>query len=158
MYIIRNVKERDHIYLQKLAKECKPLDVHTSYTYWLNSTYNQNCSFILEVDDIIAGYIMSVEMPEIIFIWQIGIVPAYRHRGYSQKLIDKCVKYAEKTDKDIEITISKENTDSNQAFIKYCEKNGYRIKAVKECDIKNEQGDICEKETLFHIYIKTDLM
>ena len=153
MHTIRNVNQEDHALLRRLAQACRPLDVHTPYTYWVNATYNSKCSFILEVDGVASGFVMAIEMPEVIFLWQIGIVSSLRRKGYSYYLIDDCVKYAESVGKDIELTIDAENANSNVAFIAYCFKKNLDMVALGEQVIRDDYGNVCEKEVLHHIYV-----
>lgn len=153
---IRNVHQKNHVLLQKLAKECKPLDVHTPYTYWVNATYHSKCSFILEDASEPVGYLMAIETPEIIFLWQIGIIPTLRKKGYSHILIDSCVEYAKSTGKDIELTIDALNQNSNEAFKAYCSKHEYRMEELKEQAICDDADDLYEKEVLYHIHLTKD--
>lgn len=123
MYTIRNVKESDHAILRDLAKKCPPLDVHTPYTYWVNAKYFGECSFIVEWDGKPVGYIMAVDTPSVVFVWQIGILAKHQRKGLSQKLIAACVEYAVKVRKNMEVTIASDNVASYAAFSSYCQNN-----------------------------------
>ena len=89
MITLRNAAGSDAGLLRHMARSCPPLDLHTSYTYWVAAEYFGSGSYILEDDGICAGYIMTVQTPETIFVWQIGILPEYRGRGLSRRLIDR---------------------------------------------------------------------
>ena len=132
MITIRNITEKDHAILHSLALKCPPLDVHTQYTYWVNATYFGKSSFLMLDDDNPVGYIMAIDTPELIFIWQIGILPEYRHKGLSRKLIDSCVKYADSIGKPMQVTIAEDNKSSYAAFSSYCSQEGKTFNKIDE--------------------------
>ena len=113
---IRNVEKTDNALLRHLAKQCPALDLHTQYTYWVNTYYFNKSSFILEDDGKPIGYIMTLNTPDVIFIWQIGIIKEYRGKGLSYKLISAVMEYAKSINKPIEVTIASNNKNSFNAF------------------------------------------
>lgn len=113
---IRNVEKTDNALLRHLAKQCPALDLHTQYTYWVNTYYFNKSSFILEDDGKPIGYIMTLNTPDVIFIWQIGIIKEYRGKGLSYKLISAVMEYAKSINKPIEVTIASSNKSSFNAF------------------------------------------
>ncbi len=121
---IRNATESDGKIMRMLARKCGTLDLHTPYTYWVAAAHYSGCCFIMEEDGTPIGYIMAVDAPEIVFIWQIGILPEHRGKGLSRILIASCVGYAKERKKDIEITIAEDNENSYRSFARFCEKNG----------------------------------
>lgn len=151
MVKVRNIIPNDYILFQQLVRKCSPLDIHTSYTYWLMAKYYNKSSFILEVNNKPCGYIMTIENSDVVFIWQIAIIESQRKKGYSELLIDKVVEYAKNIRKPIEITIDKNNINSTSAFKGYCSKNNYSMISLEEQEIYNENNIIHEKEILYHI-------
>lgn len=113
---IRNVEKTDNALLRHLAKQCPALDLHTQYTYWVNTYYFNKSSFILEDDEKPIGYIMALNTSEVIFIWQIGVIKEYRGKGLSYKLISAVMEYAKSINKPIEVTIASNNKSSFNAF------------------------------------------
>ena len=91
MITIRRADRNDAELLQKLSSQCKPLDVHTIYTYWVIVSYFK--CFILEENDMPIGFIASIETKDILLIWQIGILKDYRGVGYSYLLLDNLLKH-----------------------------------------------------------------
>ncbi|MBR1702337.1 MAG: GNAT family N-acetyltransferase [Lachnospiraceae bacterium] len=154
MYTIRNVKESDHAILRDLAKKCPPLDVHTPYTYWVNAKYFGECSFIVESDGEPIGYIMAVDTPSVVFVWQIGILAEHHRKGLSQKLIAACVEYAVKVGKNMEVTISPDNVASYAAFAHFCQKREMPIKLLEEiCVTDIEEQEFREVENRYYIMV-----
>lgn len=120
---IRNVVEADAALLRDFARKCPPLDLHTPYTYWvLCKFFSQSC-FILSEDKKDMGYIMAFEAENIIFIWQIGVLPQYRRKGCSKMLIQAVVDFAYGKNKNVAVSIAKENEASYGAFLRYCRTN-----------------------------------
>lgn len=150
MICIRNVTKNDANLLQNLVNSCKPLDVHTIYTYWILCNYFNNSCYILEIDTKPVGFITSVQSSKIL-IWQIGILPEYRGNGYSLKLIDAVISNINDTE-DIRVTIDKNNNESNGAFKKYASLNNYEIRAVDSLKLKGI--DIEEDEIIYNIFKK----
>ena len=150
MICIRNVTKNDANLLQNLANSCKPLDVHTIYTYWVLCNYFNNSCYILEIDTKPIVFITAVQSSKIL-IWQIGILSEYRGNGYSLKLIDAVISNINDTE-DIRVTIDKNNSESNGAFKKYASVNNYEIRAVDSLKLKGI--DIEEDEIIYNIFKK----
>lgn len=118
---LRRVTADDADLLYALVKNCPPLDVHTPYTYWFICRYFYHCSFILEVNDVPVGYVMAVRTDSCVFLWQIGLLPSVRGKGYAQIMIDRVMKCAAKLGLSVQLSISADNYASNSAFRKYCQ-------------------------------------
>ena len=53
----------------------------------------------------------------------------------------------------IALTIDADNSSSNVAFSTYCLKKNYNMVSLGEQVIRDDRGNICEKEVLYHIYV-----
>ena len=148
MYTVRNVTENDCGILRFLASKCGPLDVHTPYTYWVASCYYGKSSFILEHDGEPIGFIMSVDTPDAVFIWQIGVLSNYRRKNLSCELISKCFAYARNAGKDLEATIAKDNLPSYNALRRACEKHNFTIEQLEEVVIHDMSDDSFEEKEI----------
>ena len=135
MFTLRKIKAQDHPILRQLAEKCPPLDIHTQYTYWVNAMYYGECCFLLLSDDEPIGYIMSLDTPDAVFIWQIGIIEEYRGRKLSKKLIQACADYAEKVGKNLQVTIAEDNKASYGAFNSFCKKTGMKFEKIDEINV-----------------------
>ena len=146
---IRNVEKTDNALLRHLAKQCPALDLHTQYTYWVNTYYFNKSSFILEDDGKPIGYIMALNTPDVIFIWQIGIIKEYRGKGLSYKLISAVMEYAKSINKPIEVTIASNNKSSFNAFKSAALKQNLKM-------IKSDVVNIIDldDDTFFFFFIK----
>ncbi len=137
MITLRNAAGSDAGLLRHMARSCPPLDLHTSYTYWVAAEYFGSGSYILEDDGICAGYIMTVQTPETIFVWQIGILPEYRGRGLSRRLIDRVLDDAAASGRGVEVTIAKNNAASFAAFTSAAGARGLVLEPKDTVELKD---------------------
>lgn len=138
---IENLKEEQYEQIKKLAENCPPLDVHTTYTYWVLSRYFADTSFVLYENDEAIGFITAIANGNIGFIWQIGLLPKHQNQRLSFLLIDKVVQaFRNKGIKVIELTIDADNKPSYAAFDSYCNKENLKLlrKEPSENQYKSE--------------------
>ncbi len=132
-FSVRTVTEADHALLHRLAEACPPLDVHTPYTYWVLCTRFPETCFVLLHDGEPAGFLTAVRSARELFIWQIGLLPAWRGQGLSQLLIHSAVSAARQGEA-IRVTIAPDNLASLGAFQGYCRKHGLSWTEEKQFD------------------------
>lgn len=114
---IRNATGGDSAVLHALAADCAPLTVHTPFTYWAIVFNYPDYIFILEEAGRAVGFISALptEKRGGVFIWQIGLLPQYRGKGFSRKLIRALIdKHAAR--KKFIVTIDPDNAPSMSAF------------------------------------------
>ncbi len=134
--IIRNCTENDVDIIRAFVNECKPLDLHTSFTYWTLFKYSSNLCFImLEVDKTI-GFISGIRSSldkNVVYLWQIGINKEDRGKNYASILIDHFIKsvIALGCNK-IQVSIAPENESSLNTFLKYSKVHSYNISKIGE--------------------------
>lgn len=153
---VRNIMEKDSETLFNLAKNNPPLDVHTPYTYWVIAKHFSDTSFILEQNGVPIGFITALETPEFIFIWQIGINERFRGGYWGKYLIENVFNKAKELQKDVIVTIDKDNIPSIKRFTHFFEENRYEYEIVGNTNIEIKQLDfeITEKEEIYRIKIK----
>ena len=150
---IRNVQKTDNALLRHLAKQCPSLDLHTQYTYWATAYYFNKSSFILEDDGKPIGYIMALNTPDVIFIWQIGIIKEYRGKGLSCKLISAVMEYAKSINKPIEVTIASNNKSSFNAFKSAALKQNLKMIKSDEINIIDLDDDAFSENEIRYIIL-----
>ena len=151
---IRKANKDDYLLLRNMAKSCKPLDVHTPYTYWMVCNFFHDGCFIAEEDGIAAGSIMTIKGDDYVFIWQIGVVSEFRGKGLSQQLYKSVLDYARECRlKKIILSIAPDNDSSNFAFKKFCEKNELNLVQSGICNIEIPDEQFFEKENLYEIIL-----
>jgi len=149
-YGLRPVKTGEVEILRKLVKQCRPLDLHTRYTYWLTVHLFDKYCFFIEDDTTPIGFITAIKNDDCLFIWQIGILKKYRKQQLSYELINGIVQIAknEKISK-IQVSIAEKNTISYKTFHSYCVNNDYIIDRVEEPNLYS----FASKEVLYNIII-----
>ena len=150
---IRNVEKTDNALLRHLAKQCPTLDLHTQYTYWVNTYYFNKSSFILEDDGKLIGYIMAINTSDVIFIWQIGVIKEYRGKGLSYKLISAVMEYAKSINKPIEVTIASNNKSSFNAFKSAALKQNLKMIKSDEINIIDLDDDTFSENEIKYIIL-----
>ena len=151
---IRKVNVSDVTLLRELAQMCKPLDVHTPYTYWVMCNFFGDGCFILQDDSAPVGYIMTLIKENTLFIWQIGIVEGYRGQNYSSDLLEAVTQYArEKHLAKMQVSIAPENANSYHAFHRFCLHKNIPITNVGEVDIRIPSEDFREYEDIYEMIL-----
>lgn len=125
---IRPMESGDIGAVRELIDICKPLDLHTPFTYWILSEYFNNTCMVLEDEGAIVGYaggIKSSSMEGIFYLWQIGLLPGYRGKGYFSLLLDRIIEEIKKSGCNaLEFSVLSDNYQSINAFSGYAKKKG----------------------------------
>jgi len=154
--IIKSCNSKDALLLRNLAKQCKPLDIHTHYTYWIICKFFGDSCFIISNENNPIGYIMTIVKNNILFIWQIGILKEYRGNHYSKILLDSVKQYAINNNySKILVSISPNNKSSYYTFQNYCNHNNLTIIKLNDyVDINDKDENFVEFEYLYEIILK----
>ena len=151
---IRKVNSQNCIMLRNLAKRCKPLDVHTPYTYWVVCyLFGDGCFLLLDKNEPV-GYILTVIKEDSLFIWQIGILENFREKKFSGILLNAVTQYAqEKKCKKMLVSISPENENSYHAFHQFCKHNNFLISHCGDVNLIDSFENFSEFEHIYQIDI-----
>jgi len=127
--LIRTTTQEDGGALWELVKATGQLELNTSYCYLLMSKlFSQTC-LVAEIDGQLAGFVMAFEPPEqpdTLFVWQVGVHPAYRGRGLATRLIRGLFEH-NPTHTYLEASVTPSNDASLALF------RGYARKHKTEC-------------------------
>lgn len=129
---LRLLSAEDAPIIMEMAKNNPPLEEHTPYTYWVMCSYCNRCSYALFVDNQIIGYVMCVENPNTVFIWQLCVLPEFRKNGYATILLNEVFDLAKTLHKNIQMTIEDDNAASVGCFQKICTKYQCTMKVIGE--------------------------
>ncbi|MCQ1528437.1 GNAT family N-acetyltransferase [Lutispora saccharofermentans] len=129
---IRPMESGDIGAVRELIDICKPLDLHTPFTYWILSEYFNNTCMVLEDEGTIVGYaggIKSSSMEGIFYLWQIGLLSGYRGKGYFSLLLDRIIEEIKKSGcHSLEFSVLSDNYQSISAFSGYAKNKGLPMK------------------------------
>ncbi|SRR5258708_11608668 len=132
--LVRNCNEKDVDNIRQFVNLCKPLTLHTPYTYWvLFTNFSESC-LLIEENNLIVGYISGIKSASLkntFFIWQIGVRKEFRGKGYAQILIKTIIEVAKKQGcSKIQFTIEPENSISLNTFKNFAVKKNIAMKKL----------------------------
>ena len=155
---IRNCTTSDVDKIRQFVNSCKPLTLHTAYTYWVMFNYLSEGCFVMEEDEKAVGYASGVKSSteeDVFFMWQIGIAEEFRGKGLSQVLIEKIVNVAKKQNCNIlQLTIEPDNEASFSTFNNYAKKNNLIMETAGEAKYNDSLSGKTESETLYEIKLR----
>ena len=141
--------------IRKFVKRSRPLDLHTVFAYWILFKYFDDTCFVLEEEGRIIGFVSGVissKQPEILYLWQIGIDPAYRGRRHAETLIKRVVEIARaKGCRCLQVTIAPDNESSYKVFSRFARDHGLSFSKTGEVDVFDSFIDAKIFENLYEI-------
>lgn len=88
----RTPKLQDGMALYHLVKSCPPLDLNSSYLYFLQSSHFADSCMLAELNGEIVGFVSAYRRPDDLqnlFIWQVAVSPTARGKGLAKRLISE---------------------------------------------------------------------
>jgi len=155
--IIRNCSEEDVDKIRIFVSECKPLDLHTSITYWTLFKYFPNLCYVMLENDKVIGFVSGLRSSlekDVVYLWQIGINKEHRGKSYASTLIEYFIKSAINLNcNKIQFTIAPENESSYNAFLKYSKEHSYPISKMGEAKYYDSLTDNNYFEIMYQITV-----
>ncbi|KYC53386.1 MAG: Acetyltransferase (GNAT) family protein [Candidatus Methanofastidiosum methylothiophilum] len=155
--IIRKCTVEDIDSLRIFVNECKPLELHTPFTYWTLFNYFSNLCFLILDEEKVIGFISGIRSSvdkDTVYLWQIGVSKEYRGKKYASLLIDHFIKAVSDLDcNKIQVSISPENESSYNAFAKYTKENSFSFFKIGEVKYQDQLSGKDEFEILYQIEI-----
>ncbi len=116
--VLRRATRDDGPTLWRLAGECPPLERNTVYAYVLLAERFAETTFVAEDDGRAIGYLLGIRSPtrpDVLFVWQLGVLPSHRGLGLGGRLL------AEAVDRNadvvsLETTVARNNAASEALF------------------------------------------
>ncbi|KYC45715.1 MAG: Acetyltransferase (GNAT) family protein [Candidatus Methanofastidiosum methylothiophilum] len=153
--IIRNCTVEDVDKVRRFVNECKPLDLHTPFTYWALFNYFPNLCFLMEEEENVIGFISGLRSSienNMVYLWQIGVSKDQRGKNYASVLIDHFIKGVISIECDkIQVSIAPQNQSSNNTFFKYAKIHSYNFGKIGEVKYHDKLTDKKEYEILYQI-------
>lgn len=154
---IRNCKQDDIQKVRHFVSLCKPLGVHTGYTYWMLFHYFGESCYLMEENGVPIGYVSGMKsntFKDVFFLWQIGVAQEFRGKGYSYLLLEKVVEAAKKLGcKTMQFSIEPDNEASFKTFSGFAKKNNLKMATLGEIKYPHSIRETMEQETLYEITI-----
>ncbi len=154
---IRTCKEDDIAKVRHFVSLCKPLGVHTGYTYWMLFRFFGESCFLMEENGKFIGYVSGMKsntFPHVFFLWQIGVAQERRGKSYAYHLLEKVVEAAKGLGcTAIQFTIEPDNEASLGAFSGFAQKHNLKIHAQGKIHYPHSVKETIEEETIYQIDI-----
>jgi L-2,4-diaminobutyric acid acetyltransferase len=113
--------------VHELIKRCPPLDVNSSYNYFLLCSHFRDTCAVAEANDRIVGFLSAYLIParpQTLFVWQVAVDEAARGIGLAGRMLEQvttrpvCAGVTT-----LETTISPSNRSSRRVFERFAEKH-----------------------------------
>ncbi|MBN2865989.1 MAG: diaminobutyrate acetyltransferase [Thiotrichales bacterium] len=133
----------DGLALYELVKACPPLDLNSSYLYFLQASHFSETCLIAEQNDEIVGFVSGYRRPDAeqdLFIWQVAVAPEARGQGLGKQLVSQLIAAQIKAGHPlsaVSCTISSSNLASQGLFKSLAEQ--HRLLIERRTFIKTEQ-------------------
>ena len=144
----RTLDIQDSVDLQCAVVDCPPLTLHTPYTYWvILSRSSELCIGAWQQDEFV-GFAMAIPtLRNRVFVWQIGVRPAFRGRQIGQSLLERVWLAAEQSGfSSLETSVAPNNQASTATFASFAKSHGFGFEVAGETVCRDPAGDIVERE------------
>lgn len=153
--VLRQPRLEDGKAVHELIGRCPPLDLNSSYNYFLLCSHFAETCVVAEVDGQIQGFLSGYLIPgrpDTYFLWQVAIDSSLRGQGMASKLLNEAlgrgvcnaVNY-------LETTVSPSNKASRRVFESFAEKANYGWHEEVFLDESHFGAESHESEVLFRI-------
>lgn len=129
----------------RFVAECPPLDVHSSFTYWVTFQYWGEMCFIASDDKRILGYASAIgsgHTPEAFYLWQLGVSEDLRSTGLGQRLIAAIADVGRgRGFREMQVSIASENEPSLSAFKRFATSLGNSLERCGDVSFNDPTGN-----------------
>lgn len=130
----RQARSEDGQRLWALVKAMGGLELNTAYFYILYCTDFADSCVVAEQDGELAGFVLGhrpPQRPDAVFVWQVGVAPAFRQQGLAQRLIEALLEQQPVSVRWLEATVTPDNQPSRRLF------SGIARRLGVECHIQD---------------------
>jgi len=141
--------------VHELIQRCPPLDVNSSYNYFLLCSHFRNTCTVAEANGRIVGFLSSYLLPEhpnTLFVWQVAVDETARGHGLAGRMLEHVMERPFCADVNtLETTISPSNLSSRRVFQRYAEKHQTESSEETFIEVHHFGGEQHEEERLIRI-------
>lgn len=155
--ILRHPTKEDGLTVFNLIKASPPLDLNSSYYYYMMCADFGKSSLVAERGGELLGYISGYIPPEdegTLFVWQVAVSEAARGKGLAGALLSNLVQDWNGLITTLKTTISPSNKASQALFKGFAEKNEYPITTSEFLKASDFGPGDHESEELYTIKLK----
>lgn len=141
--------------VHELIQRCPPLDVNSSYNYFLLCSHFRDTCVVAEANNRIVGFLSAYlipSSPETLFIWQVAVDEQARGLGLAGRMLDDVVARPACADiRALETTISPSNHSSRRVFERFAEKHQAESREGTFLEASHFGAETHEEERLIRI-------
>ncbi len=141
--------------VHELIKRCPPLDVNSSYNYFLLCSHFRDTCVVAEANARIVGFLSAYLIParpDTLFVWQVAVDEAARGSGLAGRMLEEVTKRPSCAGVHaLETTISPSNLSSRRVFERFAEQ--HRAQSSEETFLKASHfgAEAHEEERLIRV-------
>lgn len=106
-----------------LVRRCPPLDLNSSYSYFLLCSHHAETCVVAEKDGELVGFLSAYRLPQAphtLFVWQVAVDAAARGHGLAGRMLDELLGRCSCSGVQlIETTVSPSNLASRRVFVRF---------------------------------------
>ncbi|WP_127478152.1 diaminobutyrate acetyltransferase [Sulfurivermis fontis] len=106
-----------------LVRRCPPLDLNSSYSYFLLCSHHADTCVVAEQAGALAGFLSAYRLPQVphtLFVWQVAVDAAARGHGLAGRMLEELlVRPSCAGVQFIETTVSPSNLASRRVFERF---------------------------------------
>jgi L-2,4-diaminobutyric acid acetyltransferase len=149
---LRSCSPDDVEEIVNFVASCPPLDLHTSFTYWVTTQYWGDMCFVALLEGRIVGYASAIGSGRedgTLYLWQVGVADELRSAGLAQRLISSVADASRARGfSKLQVTIAPGNEASLRAFSRFAASLGQQLERSGEVSFAERSG----KPVHEHIY------
>lgn len=88
--IFRQPSLEDGLAIYQLVKASPPLDVNSSYLYFLQASHFADTCVVVEHNQLIVGFLSGYyrpDEPQSLFVWQVAVAESMRGKGLAKRML-----------------------------------------------------------------------
>ncbi|MGC9386155.1 MAG: diaminobutyrate acetyltransferase [Hydrogenovibrio sp.] len=146
---------KDGLSIYQLIQASPPLDVNSSYLYFLQASHFADTCVVAEYEGNIAGFISAYYRPDVpgsLFVWQVAVSDSLRGQGMAKRLLSALIQQQPpESIRQLCCTIGPSNQASQGLFKSFAKQHGLTLQVepfITEADF----GDLGhEAEELYRL-------
>lgn len=133
---LRECTPADIDYVIRFVESCAPLEVHTSFTYWVTFEYWGHLCRVALVGNRVVGYVSAIgsgRVRDVLYVWQVGVAQEFRGQGLAQRLLSEVVTAGRANGfRKAQVSIAGDNEASLKAFERFAREQKQRLERCGE--------------------------
>ncbi|GAB6071311.1 diaminobutyrate acetyltransferase [Thiomicrorhabdus hydrogeniphila] len=150
--VFRSPTLQDGMALYQLVENCPPLDLNSSYLYFLQASHFADSCMLAELNGEIVGFVSAYRRPDDwqnLFVWQVAVSEKMRGQGLAKRLITELINkqmHSSTPLTAVSCTISPSNKASQGVFKSLAKQHGLNMHVCDFIKVEHFAGQDHEAE------------